>query len=543
MIRYFFFFCFICFHCLGQTESTFTIELDNFLKKEAKKVTESKLGAIKKAVYHIELFSQNKLQTSQIDSLYNSATQLVEKEKIVGLLSWVYAKHGLHYFYLGFYNKALPYFLKSYNLANKLPENVLFRPIDIYQENGYFLGEIGNYDRSITLLKKAIQKENTTTENYRTLTNVVGRYFYRKGDVENAKIYFNETLDLATKSNDLLRKSKVLGDFGLLSEDDKDFKKAENLLLDAIILAKKTGDKKHTMYCQLQLGKLYVKIKQLKKASDIIAKAESYILSKQHLQFFLHQIKIEQLKIAKLTHNAKQELHTRRYLDSLKIVLEKKESATLKKTINWEIEHQNFEQKLENKKVQLQKQQLIKWASIIVLLLIILLIFSFYIASRRKLKLKIAQNEEFISRIKLEKLTSEQNLAKTTHNLLSYKAYLQEKNKQIEKLEKEINKVHKQTSINSVTHKNRLETLLNSHLMTDENWMKFKQSFIEEFPSFYNAFIKENSDISETSLRIVFLHKLHLSNQEISNLLGISIAGVKKSKQRLRKKVTDFDEL
>lgn len=543
MIRYFFFFCFICFHCLGQTESTFTIELDNFLEKEAKKVKASKLIAIKKAVHHIELFSQNKLQTSRVDSLYNSATQLVEKEKIVGLLSWIYAKHGLHYFYLGFYNKALPYFLKSYNLANKLPENVLFRPIDIYQENGYFLGEIGNYDRSITLLKKAIQKENTTTENYRTLTNVVGRYFYRKGDVENAKIYFNETLDLAIKSNDLLRKSKVLGDFGLLSEDDKDFKKAENLLLDAIILAKKTGEEKHTMYTQLQLGKLYVKTKQLQKATDVISKAEKYILSQQHLEYFLRQTKEEQLKIAKLTSNNKEELYIRRYLDSIKIVLEKKESTTLNKTINWEIEHQNFEQKLENKQIQLQKEQLVRRTSIIVLLLIILLIFSFYTASRHRLKLKIAKNEEFISRIKLQQLTSEQNLANTKQDLASYKTYLQNKNKQIEKLEEEITKIHKQTSTNSINHKNELESLLNSHLMTDENWVKFKKSFINEYQPFYNNFIKENSDITETNLRIVFLHKLQLSNHEISNILGIGVAGVKKSKQRLRKKIESFDTL
>ena len=72
--------------------------------------------------------------------------------------------------------------------------------------------------------------------------------------------------------------------------------------------------------------------------------------------------------------------------------------------------------------------------------------------------------------------------------------------------------------------------------MTDENWLMFKNSFIKEEPQLYN-YIKTNfSDLSESNLRIVLLHKIGLKNQEIANLLGITIHGVKKAKQRLRLK-------
>lgn len=543
MTKYFLFFCFLSVNCFAQTKNSLAIELDSFIKKEVKQVNNSKIIAIKKAVNNIQLFKEKKLTTNNADSLYNSATELIKKENIQGLLAWAYAEHGAYHYYLGYYNKALKHFLNSYNLINKLNSNKIFKPIDVYQKNGYFLGEIGHHNKSITLLKKAIKRSDPNSKNYGTLLNVTGRYFYRKGAIDSAKIYFNKTLNYSNKNNDYERKAKVLGDFALIYQDNKEYDKAEKLWLEGIFLAKKIDNKKHTMFAQLHLGKLYVKTKKLDKATNIILKAENYILSKKHLQYFLYQTKEQQLEIAKLNNNDKQELYTRRYLDSLKKVLEKKESSTLHKTVNWEIEQQKIQQKLQNQQIKLEKEQLIKWTSIIIFLLVISLLFSTYIASKRNLKLKIANHEEFIARVKLQKLASEQNLAKTTHDLLSYKTYLQEKNEQIEQLEEEIKKIHHKKSTDAIHHKNELKKLLNSHLITNENWLKFKTAFTNEYKSFYDELIEQNGNITETNLRIIFLHKLQLSNLEISNLLGIGIAGVKKSKQRLRKKIANFDNL
>lgn len=542
MIRYLLFFCFLYGNCFAQTNSSFRTELDNFIKNNTAQATSKNSIAIKKTLYTVESFKQNNYVRVNVDSLYNNATELIKKENIPGLLAWAYAEQGAYHYYLGFYNKALPYFLNSYHLIHKLNRDEIFKPIDVYQHNGYFLGELGLHDKSIAILNKAVKISNPNLKRHRVFLNVIGRYFYRKGNIDSAKVYFNKTLHYSTQNNDYERKAKVLGDFALIAQDEKKYDKAEKLWVESIYLAKKADNKKHVMFAQLHLGKLYIITKQLKKAEEVILKAEKYVISKQHLQFFLHQIKEQQLKIAKLSNNDKDELSVRRYLDSLTLVLENKESATLSKTINWEIAQQRFQQKLKNQQLKLHKEQLIQQISIVVFLLITLLLISFYIASKRKFKLKIAKNEEFISRVKLQKLASEQSLAETKHDLLSYKTYLQEKNKQIEQLEEEIKKVHNERSKESVNHKNELKVLLNSHLMTDENWLKFKTVFINEYQSFYDGFIKENTNITETNLRIVFLHKLQLSNQEISNLLGIGIAGVKKSKQRLRKKIQHFDD-
>ena len=46
-------------------------------------------------------------------------------------------------------------------------------------------------------------------------------------------------------------------------------------------------------------------------------------------------------------------------------------------------------------------------------------------------------------------------------------------------------------------------------------------------------------EINDSNLRIILLQKLEFTNAEISGLLGVTVDAVKKSKQRLRKKLGD----
>ncbi|MFV0178198.1 hypothetical protein OBK28_01255 [Empedobacter falsenii] len=80
-----------------------------------------------------------------------------------------------------------------------------------------------------------------------------------------------------------------------------------------------------------------------------------------------------------------------------------------------------------------------------------------------------------------------------------------------------------------------MNNLLNSHLMTDENWNNFKKVFASEKADFVSYLENNFSDLTESNLRIIYLTKLGLTNIEIAHLLGITPDSVKKAKQRLRK--------
>ncbi len=131
-----------------------------------------------------------------------------------------------------------------------------------------------------------------------------------------------------------------------------------------------------------------------------------------------------------------------------------------------------------------------------------------------------------------------------THRTLeSYRTYLSEKNRQIEQLETEISLARTSEISYLKDNRQQLETLLESHLMTSENWENFKKVFQQEYPK-YMRYLQENfPDLTDSNMRIILLTKLELTNQEIGRILAITVEAVKKSKQRLRKKYGDTYEL
>ena len=56
----------------------------------------------------------------------------------------------------------------------------------------------------------------------------------------------------------------------------------------------------------------------------------------------------------------------------------------------------------------------------------------------------------------------------------------------------------------------------------------------------YTAYLETNfPELTDANLRVIYLTQLGLSNSEIARILGVTIAAVKKAKQRLRLKYED----
>jgi DNA-directed RNA polymerase specialized sigma24 family protein len=173
---------------------------------------------------------------------------------------------------------------------------------------------------------------------------------------------------------------------------------------------------------------------------------------------------------------------------------------------------------------------------ILILILTISLSIVLYHSLNKKLKAK---------RIKLEndRLLFEQKLNDASSDIDAYTEYLENKNKQISILENELEVIKTTTSRHLNDEKRKLEEMLSTHLMTDENWNAFKREFINQHTDFYNAIMENFPELKESNLKIIMLQKLDFNNYEMSNLLGVTIDAVKKSKQRLKKKLGDKYDL
>ena len=62
----------------------------------------------------------------------------------------------------------------------------------------------------------------------------------------------------------------------------------------------------------------------------------------------------------------------------------------------------------------------------------------------------------------------------------------------------------------------------------------------KEQNDFYVNTVKKYPNLTESNLRLVMLVKMGFTNSNIANLLGVTIDGVKKAKQRLKKKHDDI---
>lgn len=79
--------------------------------------------------------------------------------------------------------------------------------------------------------------------------------------------------------------------------------------------------------------------------------------------------------------------------------------------------------------------------------------------------------------------------------------------------------------------------LLQFTFSTEADWEQFKQLFDEVHHDFIHHLRQQSISLTPGEIRLLVLLKLDFNNREIARTLGISLEGVKKSKQRLRKKM------
>jgi DNA-binding NarL/FixJ family response regulator len=112
----------------------------------------------------------------------------------------------------------------------------------------------------------------------------------------------------------------------------------------------------------------------------------------------------------------------------------------------------------------------------------------------------------------------------------------------VENLEKELRQLKK--SVERDTIEKKLVELHRKKILTNDDWIEYLHSFAELHPGFY-TYIKHIKGISEGDQRQLVFIKLGFSLKEASYLMGISVEGVKRARQRLTKKLglTDASRL
>lgn len=508
----------------------------NYLRKaKTVKIHDAEVLQVVNKVLQAEAYSKNFDNINhQSVSLYLEALSEAKKINDENLLVYVNTQVGFFYYSYNEYIKAMPFFIKSSNLLDENNIDDLIQPADVYKKNAYFFGSINEHQKSIDYLLKALKFTPTNSESYAAFLNNIGSSYYKMGAVENARNYFMKAKEVSLENNNQVRYAKTLGDLALIHFDQKEYQKAIELLQKNIEISIKNKADRNTMYAQILLSKAFVETKNFDKAKQTLALANDYVSSKNYLKSYAYEIAQVNLSIALQTNDIALELQSRRALAELGADIVNKDGQEAIKLVGWETQKEQFNAKLEAEKAKVEKANLKVLIICGIVVFIVVLTFFIVRSIQLRFKNKEAEYQKNMLQYKINHLQSMSKLDDYDLTLKSYQSYLFDQNKQMNLIEKELDKLNSNV-VTKDQAKIFLQELLDQQKMSGNNWLALKNTFVKEENDYYNTLLENFPDLSEQNLRIVILNKMDLKPAEIALILNIKIDVVNDALQRLRK--------
>ncbi|MFD2573074.1 hypothetical protein ACFSUS_20705 [Spirosoma soli] len=184
-------------------------------------------------------------------------------------------------------------------------------------------------------------------------------------------------------------------------------------------------------------------------------------------------------------------------------------------------------------------ERLLFWIFGVILTLVALLFFLRFRFVRSMRRQDQVINAEKEKSLRLEKHIIEDELHRAKTDLAFFMDNLNEKNTLIDTITAEL-KALSQSQLKSTERQQFAEaqqTLLNSSLLTNEDWDEFRRRFERVHPSFFVHLKNQFIDISPAEERLLALSKLRVNTRQMSRMLGISTDSIRKAKYRMRKKL------
>lgn len=454
-------------------------------------------------------------ENKQSESFFNQSIEIASKCENPALELWAKTKYAQYLYQYRNMPKSLPLVLYiDQHIKNKKP-NEIIEAFKTYQFLGYYFTTIKQYNEGILYLKKA----STISENndLAAIYDNIGVAYNQLKNYPLANKYHILALEIAKKHNDQERIAKIYGNLAQLHLQKNEIEKAVDLLKKDMAISEKINATKNKMFAQILLAKVELKRNNKKDAEINLNEALKIAESKPYF-------KSSELEILKLitnhslhTKTAEAELTLRKRIDQLEKELEPTDGPETLVQTQYQAQIAAIQLQKEKEKTALELTQLknnLLIAAIILILLISVLILK---NINKKLKIEKTEHQNVLLSSEIEKINSENRLKEAQHSIESYYHYLNEKNYQIEKLNTIISQLEKRKNTHNYEKIKDLKRMLDSHLMTDENWFRFKDSFIQTYPDYYEYLQKNFPELTESNLRLILLFKLGINTKEIPN--------------------------
>jgi len=436
---------------------------------------------------------------------------------------------GLYYFNFKRNVLACGYFLQSQEIFNQVGYTNI-PDISIYLSHvADFYYSVGDYDNARQNLETALKYIPQNKRDKINIINTIGLIYRNYSQFTQALNYFNTALNMSIAIKDTIWVAISRGNIGSVYFLKGDYKKALPYIQTDYYTSIRYGETLNGAIALLRLIKINIDNKAFAAANKQLDTAD-YLLRASKYDVLPYRANYYDLKsdLCEQLGRVKEAIGYRKLFEQDKDSMAKRDNVTAVERVklSWEADKHTTQLN----KIQAQEKIHTIETDAAIAVCGLLVIISVLVYNRQRLKSE--KDKEILI---AEKRVVDEELKSAEASLKLFTENLRQKNYLIEDFKGEVDKLSKQTLDKSDA--NHLEKLLQAHIMTDDNWHDFKKLFSTVYPGFFVKLNKNYQHLSSTDTRILTLVKLGLNNSEMANMLGITVEGIKKAKQRLRKKI------
>jgi len=431
----------------------------------------------------------------------NEAYQIYESlNDSIGMNS-TFVEIGHSFFGMERYKEALNNYLKSYAFYELKKDT--FNMSDVLCSIGSAYHQLENWKESEVATIKALELKKNIDDKIGLAfcLNSLGVSKMRNNEWEEARKLISKARETAHSISEYREEITMLHNLGVCEMEEGNYEEAIKLFGEGITYAKKTGMR------------------------------DDGILKTYERLYLLHEKKGD-FKLALKNYQAYTGIRDSIFnIKNTEIV---DELNVKYKTKSKEIEIS----KLSKEKSVYQLQQILLVVLIAAILLISVLVFWFQKIKNKKTKL-IFETEKLLKQNQLEAAIKEIEFNKVLLN--DFTSNIIDRNKVISELESKLQHIEVEPP-HPIGDSESMYSLVQSKLLTDHDWTKFKQLFEKAFPEFISRLRNNYPDLTSAEERIFLLLKVKNDTKEMADALGISVESVRKGKYRLKKKLNLQEE-
>ena len=435
---------------------------------------------------------------------------------------------GAYYAIFKYNALACRYFLQSQDVFNRVGYSNIPGIGRLLSQVADFYYALGDYENARLNLETALRHIPANAHDRINILNTIGLIYRSYRQFPQAITYFNKALAIATPLNDTVWMGITGGNIGSVYFLQNQYKKALPFIQIDYNISFKYGQPKNGVMALLRLVKINIDGGDADHAKKQLTLAQNYLNSSKSDALDLwadyYDLKSQLYEQLRLPEKA---ISYRKKYEQDKDSLTKRNNIAGVERVKLRYEFDKHAAALLKFKTDARMQLLKTWVIVAVLTWLIIISLLLYYNQRVKRR----KDKELLL---AEKKVVDEELRSAEVALKYFTENLRQKNILIENFKKEIE--HLRTQSANIDTSKIIEELLGTHLMTEADWLTFKKLFTKVYPGFFIGLNKKHPLLSDTEIRTLTLIKLGLNNTEMANMLGITIDGILKAKQRLRKK-------